>query len=97
MCEQCKVLENKITLLESQKEELEKLGSPSVPLVYCKEHKTICMPFAGKLACCLVARIKELEDGIEKHRSVHYNREMLELDYILTPWDEELYKLVEKK
>jgi len=36
----------------------------------------------------LKMRIKELEDGIEKHRDVPFSK---------VPWDEELYKLVEKE
>jgi len=38
---------------------------PSRLLKYCKEHKTICMEFNGKLACCLEARIKGLEEQLE--------------------------------
>lgn len=37
---------------------------PAIPLVYCKDHKTICMPFGGELACCLKAKIKELEERL---------------------------------
>jgi len=30
-------------------------------LKYCKEHRTICMEYNGKLACCLESKVKELE------------------------------------
>jgi len=70
-------------------EELEELGPPAVPLVFCKEHKAICMPFMGELSCCLRARIKSMEEGIEKHRN-----SMALIIHPITVYDEQLYNLI---
>ena len=52
--------------LKKKVEGLEKLGPPAVPLVYCKKHKTICMPFMGKLSCCLEEQIKSLKEDYQR-------------------------------
>ena len=54
----CKVRQEEIEKLEFER--------PIIPLVYCKEHKTICMPFCGKLACCLQSSLESKETEIEK-------------------------------
>jgi hypothetical protein len=60
---------------------------PIVPLVYCKEHKTICMPFKGELGCCLESRLKRLQEAVDRHEIFKRAHEK-----VVSLEDEELYQ-----
>lgn len=71
--------------LEASNEELhkqvEKLQEhqPIVPLVYCKRHKTICMPFGGKLACCLESSNTKFKIALKKIIHSTFAADMLDI------------------
>ncbi len=51
--------QERVTTLEKERE------WNVVTLQFCDKHNTICMPYLDQLACCLAAKVKELERGID--------------------------------
>lgn len=83
------------TELAEARKRIEKLSKfqPVVPLKYCREHTTICMPFQGQLACCLEASLAELRKAVKWHRD---NDSYLMMDGTITAAkrDDNLYRFL---